>query len=767
VTETRSSWPDVATTVHVTTMSDTDPTHTAADAPPASYDADRVDALVDRLTLDEKIALVHGGVDPIDDATGYLPAVERLDIPSMGLVDGPTGVRSHTSTAFPSSIALAATWDTDLAREFGRALANEVRGAGHDVVLAPGVNIIRVPQCGRAFEYYSEDPELAAAIGAGSIEGVQSGGVAATVKHFVANNQELGRHHASSEVGERALREIYLPAFERAVKDADVGSVMAAYNRVNGTYMTEHRRLLTDVLKDEWDFSGFVVSDWWATSDGVAAARAGLDLDMPGVPMYEWHVREMPVDGLLQSLPDSLPKQAIADTLTTPWIPDADNPNLMLDSPFDAPLREAVTRGSVGESLLDEKVRRVLGQMDRFGMLDGDQPAGELDAPAHHDLTREIAEFGTVLLQNEDGTLPLADDAEVAVIGPNADTAKVGGGGSSEVDPGRATDPLSGMCERAAGDVRFARGIPRVEEPEMVGGLLGRLGLGDDGRDGDADDASLPRALAAARSADVAVVFVQDAATETADRSLWLPGEQDELVGRVADVAEETVVVCNTGGPVRMPWAADVDAILVGWYQGQAHGEAAASVLYGDADPGGRLPVTFGRRLDDYPTGEERRYPGVDGRVHYDEGVFVGYRGFDADGIDPLFPFGHGGSYAEFAYGDAEIEGDVDSGVGVSVPVENVSDRPGREVVQVYVRDVDASVERPPRELGAFEAVDVDPGESRTVTCDLDLRDFAFYDEDEEVWTVEAGEFELLVGRSSRDIRDRVTISADDHLTVD
>lgn len=304
-------------------MSDTDPQSTetespdsATDTPPAEYDAERVGGLVDRLTLDEKIALVHGDVDPIGDATGYLPGVERLGIPPLRLVDGPTGVRSHTSTAFPSSIALAATWDPDLAREFGAALASEVRGANHDVVLAPGINIIRVPQCGRAFEYYSEDPELAASIGTGTVEGIQSAGVVATVKHFAANNQEVGRHHASSEVGERALHEIYLPAFERAVKDADVGSVMAAYNRVNGTYMTEHRRLLTDVLKDEWGFDGFVVSDWWATSDGVAAARAGLDLDMPGVPMYEWHVREMPVDGLLQSLPDSLPRQEVADLLT-------------------------------------------------------------------------------------------------------------------------------------------------------------------------------------------------------------------------------------------------------------------------------------------------------------------------------------------------------------------------------------------------------------------------------------------------------------------
>ncbi|MFB6147028.1 MAG: glycoside hydrolase family 3 C-terminal domain-containing protein [Halobacteriaceae archaeon] len=752
-------------------MSDTDPQSTesespgsATDAPPAEYDTERVEGLVDRLTLDEKIALVHGDVDPIDDATGYLPGVERLGIPPLRLVDGPTGVRSHTSTAFPSSIALAATWDPDLARDFGAALASEVRGANHDVVLAPGVNIVRVPQCGRAFEYYSEDPELAASMGAGTVEGIQSAGVVATVKHFVANNQEVGRHHASSEVGERALREIYLPAFERAVKDAGVGSVMAAYNRVDGTYMTEHRRLLTDVLKDEWGFSGFVVSDWWATSDGVAAARAGLDLDMPGVPMYEWHVREMPVDGLLGSLPDSLPRQEIADLLTTPWIPDADNPNLMLDSPFDDPLREAVTRGEVGESLLDEKVRRVLGQMERFGMLDGEQPDGDLDAPAHHDLTQEIAELGTVLLRNEDDVLPLADDADVAVVGPNADTAKVGGGGSSEVDPARATDPLSGVRERAGGEVRFARGVPRVEESEMVGGLRGWLGLGDDG--GESSDPAIADALTTVREADVAVVFVQDAATETADRSLWLPGEQDELVGRVADAADRTVVVCNTGGPVRMPWAADVDAVLAGWYQGQAHGEAVGSVLYGDADPGGRLPVTFGRRLDDYPTGEKRRYPGVDDQVHYDEGVFVGYRGFDADDTEPLFPFGHGDSYADFEYGDPAAEGEVESGLTVSVPVENVSDREGREVVQVYVHDVEASVERPPTELAAFAAVDLDGGESRTVTCDLGPRDFAFYDEESEAWTVEAGEFELLVGRSSRDVRGRVTVEVETDLTA-
>ena len=734
--------------------------------------SERIESLIDRLTLDEKIDLIHGGYDPDELATGYIPGNERLDIPPLSMVDGPMGVRDVTATAFPASIALAAAWDTELAYEQGEALGTEVLGAEQDVLLAPGFNIIRVPQCGRTFEYYSEDPHLSSRLAVEAVGGVQDAGAIATAKHYVANNQEQDRHEVSAEVSERALREIYLPAFEAAVKEGDVGSVMAAYNRINGTDATEHEWLLRDVLKDEWGFSGYVVSDWWATTDGVAAANAGLDVEMPGMPLQEWHAEGNAVQDLINSLPDSLPKSSLAKLAATPWLPDGANPNLFEESVFGEDLRAAVERGRVPETAIDEKVRRVFGQMERFGIFEDEQPDGTLNAGEHHDLSRRVAERGTVLLKNEDDVLPLsAELPSIAVIGPNADTAKIGGGGSSEVTPADSISPLAGISHRVDGDtvVEFARGIEPIEDTHAADEGILNLGgsVADEPAFGDDTPPDIGKAVATARRAEVAVVVVQDDATESEDRSLWLPGDQDELIARVAAAADRTVVVCNTGGPIRMPWASDVEAIVETWYPGQEDGHATASVLFGDVDPAGRLPVTFGRRIDDYPAATEAQYPGVALEAEYAEGVFVGYRHFDTADIQPEFPFGHGLSYTHFAYSDVTVEAGDGPSATLEVTVENVGDREGRDVVQAYLRPAGADVERPPKELAAFEPVALDAGEVATVELEIEPRAFAYYDEDEGAWTVPDGEYAIAVGRSSRNVLAEASVTVTETTTVE
>ncbi|MFC6757531.1 MULTISPECIES: beta-glucosidase [Haloarcula] len=686
-----------------------------------------IDSLVAELTRTEKLALVCGAEDPEGTATGYLPGVPRLDVPPLRLVDGPLGIRAEgeRSTAFPATLAAAATFDPDLAREQGAAMAREARAHDQDALLAPGVNVLRVPHCGRNFEYLSEDPVLASDLGRALVAGIESEDVLATVKHFVANNQETGRTTVSADVDERTLRELYLPPFRAAV-EAGVSSVMTAYNRVNGTHMSDHERLVGDVLKDEWGFAGYVVSDWYGLESTVGAANAGLDVEMPGVPSgpddpdeeFEW--------------PDG--------------IPDGSRAGL-----FGDPLAAAIDDGSVPADRLDDKVRRVLGQMARIGLLDGRDRPGELDSERHRDLARDIAARGTVLLEN-DGVLPLADDADVALVGPHVHDAKLGGGGSSETTPFHSVSPVDGLTDRAGGTVTSARGIPEIENVSLFD-LLPFVDSGhetDD--DGPKEDPSLDAAVAAAEDADVAIVCVRDATTEARDRdSLALPGRQDELIKAVATANDRTVVVLRTGGPVETPWRDDVAAVIEQWYPGQADGAALADVLYGDRDPSGRLPVTFAPE-GSYPTSDERRFPGVDDVAHYDEGVFVGYRHFDASDDESTYPFGHGHSYTTFEYGAATAVSDAT----VEVTVENVGDTAGHEVVQAYVRPpaVDG-IDRPEREFAGAQPVALDAGESRTVTLALDELAFSRYDDG---WTVDSGRYTVEVGRSVVDVRSTADI---------
>lgn len=677
-----------------------------------SPDWDRVDALINEMTIDEKIRMVHGGV-AYQEAVGYIPPIERLGIPEFKLTDGPLGVREplhitqNEATAFPATIAAASTWDPALIKQEGAAMGRETLAKDLDVLLAPANNITRVPVNGRAFEYFSEDPYLSSRMTVAYADGVQSEGVIATAKHYAANNQEKNRGGpdddiaVSANVSERALREIYLPSFKAAVQEADIGSIMAAYNRVNGQYAAQNEHLLTEILKEDWGFDGYVVSDWGATHDAVAAAQAGLDLEMPGEGVF--------------------------------WA----------TSYYDEPLRNAVEEGTVSEETLNGLARRVLGQMERFGILDGNESDnGELNSEDHRDLTRTIAQDGAVLLRNEDNALPIntSDVDSIAVIGPESQLAKVGGGGSSDVEPFYTVDPLSAIQEYTGGDITV------TYEP------------------------SGSQAIEVAEQSDVALMFAKGSSAEGTDRDdLILNYNQNELISKVAAVNDRTIVVLRTGGPIIMPWLEDVASVLQMWYPGQEDGNATAAILFGEKNPSGRLPVTFGKNADDYPANDPAEYPGVNDEglpsypvADYDEGVFVGYRWFDEQDIDPLFPFGYGLTYTTFEYGTTRVTPSTAAcgeSVTVRTRVKNVGDRAGATVVQLYVRDRMASVDRPPKELKAFEKVRLDPGEATTVTLELDQEAFSFYSESKDKWVIEPGKFDLLIGRSSREIERTRTVT--------
>lgn len=705
--------------------------------------SETVAELLEDLTREEKLDLVRGAPDPDGTATGYLPGVERLDIPPLRLVDGPMGIRAGgfgeplPATAFPASIALAATFDPDLARRQGTAMAREAKARGQDAVLGPGVNLIRVPQGGRNFEYFSEDPTLSAVQAGAVVAGLQGEDVIATPKHYVANNQETNRVTVSSEVSERTLRELYLPAFRAAV-EAGAGSIMTAYNRINGIDANDHKHLLRGVLKREWGFDGYAVSDWFATRDAVGAATGGLDVEMPG--------------GTIREAFGGMEGEADLEAIDPGGMPLPDQGGVFGDE-----LADAIDSSEVPVERLDDMVARVLGAMESVGLLGDPRPtserpdrSGAIDTDEHRALAERIAVRGTVLLEN-DGVLPLEDDTDVALIGPNVDSATLGGGGSSTVTPFRERSPATAFYDRTF-SVTVEEGLPPVEGTD----LLDLFGGDDEDQEDDSggQESELGDAAAVAEGAEVSVVVVEATMTEGRDREdLRLPGRQDELVSRVAEAAERTVVVVNSGGPVEMPWRGDVEAICAAWYPGQADGAALTAVLYGDEEPGGRLPVTFAPE-GTYPTSDERRYPGVDGKAQYDEGVFVGYRHFDRADADPTYPFGHGESYADFAYGEPEILEGQERGVAIRIPVENVADWAGREVVQAYVR-APWSDDRPVRELAGFASIEIDAGTERTVEMALEGRAFSCWDGE---WTVDPGTYTVEVGRSSGDPRATVPV---------
>lgn len=670
-------------------------------------DATRLDIpkLLGELTLEEKASLLDGA------DFWRSQAIERLGIPALMLSDGPHGLRkqdesadhlglldSVKATCFPPAAGLASSWDVALLERVGEALGREARAEKVSVLLGPGVNMKRSPLCGRNFEYFSEDPKLAGELGAALSVGVQSQGIGVSVKHYAANNQETDRMTVSAEVDERTLREIYLPAFEAVVTKAKPWTVMSSYNKVNGTYVAEDRRLLTDILRG-WGFDGLVVSDWGGAGNRAKSVPAGLDLEMPSS--------------------GGAGTKAILD---------------------------AVASGELSQADVDLAVTNVLTLIDRA--LPGLADPGTVDFDAHHTLAHEAALASAVLLKNDGAILPLdpAAGGTVAVVGEFARTPRYQGAGSSQVNPTRVDGALDALTAALDGrrEVVFAPGY--VIESE------------------DADAALVAEAVAAARGAEVVVLFLglpPAYESEGYDRAhMDLPAQQIALLHAVADANENVVVVLSNGSVVTVvPWQDRVAAVLETWLPGQAGGTAVADLLLGAASPNGRLAETVPVRYADNPT--IGAFPGEFGKVRYGEGLLIGYRWYDARQLPVAYPFGHGLSYTTFDHRDLRVdvrEDGADPVVEVTVTVANTGGRAGTETVQVYVADPEASVYRPVQELRAFARVTLEPGESAPVTLTLDRRAFAFWHESVDRWVVEGGAFEVRAGASSRDIRATATV---------
>ncbi|GEL95332.1 glycoside hydrolase family 3 C-terminal domain-containing protein [Cellulomonas composti] len=673
-----------------------------------------IDRLLASLTLEEKAALTSG-LDFWQTKPVSRPD-DGVEVPSIWVSDGPHGLRkqaqaeafaeSTPATCFPTAAALGSSWDPDLLRRVGEALGRETGAQKVHVLLGPGVNIKRTPLCGRNFEYVSEDPHLAGELGAAIVEGIQAQGVGTSLKHFAANNQETARMTVSSDVDERTLREIYLPAFETVVKRAQPWTVMCAYNKLNGTYASEHHWLLTEVLRDEWGFEGLVVSDWGAVHDRVTALAAGLDLQMPSGG----------------TRPDDEVVAAVRD-------------------------------GRLDEAVLDQAARRVLRLVAQG--IEGARSTDEhrVDDAAHHALAREAAAAGTVLLKNDevDGRplLPMDPAAgDVLLVGEFARTPRYQGAGSSQVNPTRLDDAL-GALRAVLGDVPFEPGFTIAGGPE-----------GD-------DDALLAAAVAAARDAGTVVAFLGLPGPDESEgydrKHLDLPDSQVALVRAVAAVNPRVVVVLANGSAVTVSaWHDLVPAVVETWLGGQAGGSAIADVLTGAVAPSGRLTETIPHRLVDTPAFGS--FPGEAGHSRYGEGVLVGYRWYDTREVDVAYPFGHGLTYTSFDWSDlaVAVEGAGDSArVSVALTVTNVGPRAGAEVVQVYVRDPESTLVRPVRELRAFAKVALEPDESHRVELTLDARALSFWHPALGRWVVEGGEFVVEAASSSRDLRLSATVHVD------
>lgn len=714
----------------------------------------QIEDLLGQLTLDEKIGMVHGA------GLFRTEGVERLGIPPLKSSDGPMGVRNEFDNAhwitvgttddyvsyLPSNSALAATWNKERAKEAGRVLGEETRGRGKDVILAPGINIKRDPLCGRNFEYMSEDPKLVEELAVPLIEGIQENDIAACVKHFAANSQETDRLWVDTVVDERTLREIYLPGFEAAVKKADTYSLMGAYNLLNGAHCCENKVLLDQILRKEWGYDGTVISDWGGVHKTKEAAECSLDVEM--------------------SITDNFDEYALAD-----------------------PLREAVKKGEVSESSIDEKVRNILRMMFRLKMI-GEQTlerkAGAYNTPEHRQTILETARESVVLLKNKNGRLPIKKEGlkKIAVIGCNAEQIHSNGGGSAEIKALYEISPLMGMKMTLGGntEVVFARGyyIPE-REPEGEANWQ-EASLEDQKseeykakirekeeweKQREAENALkrkelLEEAVKLAASCEE-VIFVggldHEFDIEGRDRpDMKLPYGQEELIEALLNANPNTVLAFVAGSPIEMNRFRDkAKAIVWCYYAGMESGKALAEVLFGKINPSGKLPETFAMKYEDCVTAKNGEF-GKEGRVEFKEGIYVGYRYFEKEKIEPAFCFGHGLSYTEFAYKDMEVSVQGKT-AEVTVSVQNTGKLAGAETVQVYVADKEASVDRPIKELKGFSKVFLEPGESRKVTVSLAERDFAFYDTDQKEFVAEAGEFEILAGASAADIRLKQTIA--------
>lgn len=791
---------------------------------------ERVDDLLKQMTLEEKIDMIGG--------TGFeTKAIERLGIPPLNMSDGPLGVRWDNSTALPSGILLGATWNPDLITKLGTVLATETKAKGRQVILAPCVNIARIPMGGRNFESYGEDPYLTSRIAVNYIKGVQKENVVATVKHFAANNQEHQRDFVNTTVDERTLNEIYFPAFKAAVQVANVLAVMSAYNKLNDHYCSENDYLLIDKLKKEWGFNGLVMSDWGAVHSTVQTFNGGLDLEMPN-GQY-------------------LNKETLLDKIKS---------------------------GELSETKLDDKVRRILRVMFTIGLFDDYQyDKSAVNTPEHKQVALDIAKDGIVLLKNNNSILPLDVNKikSIAVIGPNSKVAITGGGGSSMVVPFSSVSPLEAL-ENKIGDkvkINFAQGCMldgdsnpldekylftdesgnenglkaeyftnknlegkpdrimvdkiinfswdwhgpfedfpkdnfsvrwtgfikvdksgrytldvssddgarlylddkpviddwtdhalvtnsyttelkanqyykiKLEYYENGGGAIVKLGWRKP------NDELLTGAITTARNSDVAIVFAGTNYTYESEgydrKNLDLPSDQDDLIKEISGVNKNTIVVLTTGSPVLMDkWLNDVDGLIEAWFAGEQAGNAIAEILLGETNPSGKLPITFPKRWEDCSA--YNTYMKENGTTRYKDGIYVGYRHFEKNKIEPLFPFGYGLSYTTFEYGGLKLSSNEmpgNSNLIVSFNLKNTGKVKGEEIAQLYINDVKSSIDRPVKELKRFKKVSLNPGEEKTIEFELDEKALSFFDPSTKNWKAESGEFEVLIGSSSEDIK--------------
>ncbi len=655
-----------------------------------------IGALIKKMTLEEKAGMCSG----LD--FWHLKGVERLGIPSVMVSDGPHGLRkqddkgdhlgindSIKAVCFPPACLSACSFDRELIKEMGVHIGREAQAEDVSVVLGPAVNIKRSPLCGRNFEYYSEDPYLSGEIAIACIQGIQSQGVGTSIKHFAANNQEYNRLSCSSEVDERTLREIYFPAFENAVKKAQPKTVMCSYNRINGVYSSENPWLLTDVLRDEWGFEGYVMSDWGAVNERVAGLKAGLELEMPSS-----------------------------------------------NGTGDAEIINAVKNGTLDETVLDNAVERILKVV--FDYIDN-RHKEKLELEADHQEAKRIACESMVLLKNE-GILPLKKEEKVAFIGEFFKKPRYQGGGSSHINSFKVDSAWD--CLNGKENVVYAEGFSAVDDVY--------------------NENLAKEACEVAKNADKVVIFAglpDSFESEGYDRKhMHLPECQNRLIKEIAQIQPELIVVLHNGSPVEMPWLSCTKAVLEAYLGGQAVGSAIADILYGIVNPSGKLAETFPYKLSDNPSYLNFNCPE---KVEYHEGLYVGYRYYDKKEMDVAFPFGHGLSYTTFEYNnmrlstDSITEKDI---VTVSLDVKNTGDMAGKEIVQIYVKDNTGTSMRPIKELKGFEKIYLEPGETKTIEICLDSRSFAYYNMDIHDWFIESGDYEILVGASSRDIRLNATL---------
>ena len=681
----------------------------------------KINGIIKKMTLEEKVAMLHGS------ATFYSAGIPRLGIPEVSYDDGPLGVRreeerfgwnsanwtTDSATFLPNGSAIAATWNPEMAHKYGVVMGEEANARKKIVMLAPAFNICRIPLCGRTYEYYSEDPYLNGQLAIQAVKGIQSQHVAACVKHFAANNQEVNRSSINEIIDERALREIYLPAFKVAIQQGNAYTIMSAYNKINGYWCSENDFLLDKVLKTEWGFKGVVISDWGGTHHTVAAANAGLDVEMGSSgPNDQWY--------------------------------------------FAKPLIAAVKIGQVSEKTIDAKVRRILWMIYHTSM-STNHPKGSIATPEHGKAAYDIASESIVLLKNDDHLLPLNTDKvkSIAVIGDNATRTFATGGFGASVKVKYEINALTGIRSRfgKTADIKFAQGY----KANYLANNTAEQNAGYD----KPDQTLIDQAVALAKTTDVAIVCIgsnREYESENHDRkNLSLPFGEQALVNAVTAANSKTIVVIMAGAPYDLNEIKKTNNTIVwSWFNGTEAGNALADVLKGVVNPSGKMPFTFPVSLNDSPAIALDTYPGKDTTTTYKEGILVGYRWYDTKKIDPLYCFGYGLSYTSFTYTGLSIDKKnytpADK-IVATVKVKNSGSVAGKEIVQLYVSKVNSSVPRADKELKAFKKIMITPGNISSVSVNINVSDLAYWSDKLSKWVVEPGEYKLMAASSSKDIR--------------